>query len=156
MFYIIKNGRWTYAGVSPDPVRRLRQHNGEIKGGAKYPLSRGPGWEHVCLIKGFPNKINAMQFEWAVKHCAPRTAGGVKARFKKLAEVLSRDKWTSKSPDSDTVSLSVYFSSDEYLYLFNRRESVVYNSSLYSIHAFKEEILPVKNKEEACSSEQAN
>ena len=26
-FYIIKNNNYTYAGVSPDPNRRLRQHN---------------------------------------------------------------------------------------------------------------------------------
>jgi predicted GIY-YIG superfamily endonuclease len=145
VFYIIQQGNCTYAGVSPDPVRRLRQHNGEIKGGAKYPLSRGPGWKHVCLIKGFPNKINAMQFEWAVKHCAPRSKGGVKARFQKLAEVLSREKWTSKSPDSASVHLSVFLSSDEYMYLFHERESVDYKSSLSSIYAAS---FPVKSVEE--------
>ena len=42
-FYIIQNGNFTYAGVSPDPVQRLRKHNGEIKGGAKYTTSKGPG-----------------------------------------------------------------------------------------------------------------
>ena len=51
IFYIIKNGNSTYAGVSPDPVRRLRQHNGEIKGGAKYTRSKGPGWGYVCFVK---------------------------------------------------------------------------------------------------------
>ena len=71
-FYIIKNGGFTYAGVSPDPIRRLRQHNGEIKGGAKYPLSKGSGWEHACIISGFETKIQSMQFEWAVKHAPPK------------------------------------------------------------------------------------
>ena len=42
-FYIIKNRQFTYAGVSPDPVQRLRKHNGEICGGAKYTTSKGPG-----------------------------------------------------------------------------------------------------------------
>ena len=41
-FYIIKNKNCTYAGVSPDPVQRLRKHNGEIKGGAKYTRANGP------------------------------------------------------------------------------------------------------------------
>ena len=27
IFYIISNNNYTYAGVSPDPERRLRQHN---------------------------------------------------------------------------------------------------------------------------------
>jgi len=106
-FYIIENKGCTYAGVSPDPVRRLRKHNGEISGGAKYTRSKGPGWEHVCLVHGFQTKIQSMQFEWAVKHCAPRNAGGLSNRIKKLYEVLNKDKWTSKSPDAHTVPLSL-------------------------------------------------
>ena len=39
-FYLINNGPYTYAGVSPDPVKRLRKHNGEISGGAKYTASK--------------------------------------------------------------------------------------------------------------------
>ena len=106
-FYIIVNRRCTYAGVSPTPERRLRQHNGEIKGGAKYPLSRGAGWEHVCLVSGFPDKIAAMQFEWAVKHAGTKGQGGLKVRMSKLAEVLGRSRWTSKSPDAASVPLRI-------------------------------------------------
>jgi len=106
-FYIIENKGCTYAGVSPDPVRRLRKHNGEISGGAKYTRSKGPGWEHICLIHGFQTKIQSMQFEWAVKHCQPRNAGGLSNRIKKLYEVLNKDKWTSKSPDAKDVPLSL-------------------------------------------------
>ena len=105
--YIIENKGCTYVGVSPDPVRRLRQHNSEIKGGAKYTTSKGPGWTHICLISGFQDKIQAMQFEWAVKHVPPRNAGGVINRLKKLCVVLNREKWTSKSPFSNTVPLTL-------------------------------------------------
>ena len=76
VFYIIHNRGATYAGVSPDPVRRLRQHNGEIVGGAKYTTGKGAGWEHICLVSGFQDKIQSMQFEWAVKHVAPRKGAG--------------------------------------------------------------------------------
>ncbi len=106
-FYIIGNDRSTYAGVSPDPARRLRQHNGEIKGGAKYTTSKGPGWRHICVISGFQDKIQAMQFEWAVKHVPPRNAGGLVNRIKKLYEVLKRERWTSKSPLSSSVPLHI-------------------------------------------------
>lgn len=106
-FYIIQNKNSTYAGVSPTPVRRLRQHNGEISGGAKYTTSKGPGWKHICLIKGFQNKIQSMQFEWAVKHVPPRDAGGIQNRISKLYTVLNKSQWTSKSPQSETIPLEI-------------------------------------------------
>lgn len=107
VFYIIRNGCSTYAGVSPDPVRRLRQHNGEISGGAKYTTGRGPGWTHVCLVRGFRNKIEAMQFEWAVKHVPPRNAGGINNRLHKLNIVLCKERWTSNAPLASDVPLTL-------------------------------------------------
>ena len=89
-FYIIHNKGCTYAGVSPDPVKRLKKHNGEISGGAKYTLSKGSGWEHVCIVGGFQTKIQSMQFEWAVKHVPPRDSGGLINRIKKLYIVLNK------------------------------------------------------------------
>lgn len=107
IFYIITNKNNTYAGVSPDPVRRLRQHNGEICGGAKYTTSKGPGWLHLCLVSGFQTKQQALQFEWAVKHVAPRNKGGISARIQKLFKVLCNTRWTSKAPLANTVPLTV-------------------------------------------------
>jgi predicted GIY-YIG superfamily endonuclease len=104
-FYIIQNKGCTYAGVSPDPVKRLRKHNGEISGGAKYTLSKGPGWRHICLVHGFQTKIQALQFEWAVKHVPPRDAGGLENRLKKLFILFNKTHWTSKSPLAATVPL---------------------------------------------------
>lgn len=106
-FYIIQNGYSTYAGVSPDPKRRLRQHNGEIVGGAKYTTSKGPGWKHICLVSGFRTKIEAMQFEWAVKHVPPRNAGGITNRIHKLYLTCCKERWTSKSPLASDISLSI-------------------------------------------------
>lgn len=106
-FYIIENNGYTYAGVSPDPTRRLRQHNGEIKGGAKYTTGKGCGWRHICLIRGFENKIQAMQFEWAVKHVVPRNLGGLKNRMFKVYTVLCAERWTSKSPLACEVDLEI-------------------------------------------------
>lgn len=105
LFYIVHNKGCTYAGVSPDPIKRLRKHNGEIAGGAKYTLSKGPGWEHVCLISGFHTKTQALQFEWASKHVPPRDTGGLVNRVKKLYILLNKTHWTSKSPAANTVPL---------------------------------------------------
>lgn len=107
IFYIIVNKMSTYAGVSPDPVRRLRQHNGEICGGAKYTTSKGPGWKHLCLVSGFQTKQQALQFEWAVKHVAPRNKGGIAQRIQKLFTVLCKEKWTSNAVLANTVPLTV-------------------------------------------------
>ena len=50
--YIIENKGYTYVGVSNNANKRLRAHNGEIKGGAKYTTSKGHGWKHICIISG--------------------------------------------------------------------------------------------------------
>lgn len=107
IFYLIQNGNATYAGVSPDPTRRLRQHNSEIAGGAKYTTSNSPNWSHMCLVSGFQTKQQSMQFEWAVKHVPPRNAGGPFNRLRKLYTTLNKSQWTSKSPLSSTVPLNV-------------------------------------------------
>ncbi len=113
IFYIIYNEHYTYAGVSPDPTRRLRQHNGEISGGAKYTTGKGSGWQHLCLVEGFRNNIEALQFEWAVKHIPPRNAGGLKNRVKKLYTLFQKDKWTSKAPYAKEVPLTITWCIDE-------------------------------------------
>ena len=55
-----------YTGVTTDPTRRLREHNGEIKGkGAKYTRTRRP----VALATAIPlpSKVAVYQAEYAIK-----------------------------------------------------------------------------------------
>lgn len=105
--YIIVNKNCSYVGVTPDTERRIKKHNGEIAGGAKYTRSRGSGWEYVCIISGFPSKIDTMRFEWAIKHFPPKYLKGIDNRIKKLIKVLNKERWTSKSPLASEINLSL-------------------------------------------------
>jgi len=114
--YIIENKGYTYCGASNDEHRRLRCHNGELVGGAKYTTSKGSGWKHVCIIRGFPTKINALQCEWAIKH-APITrkkGESIQARVKQVIYTLNKERWTSKAPLSNTMPLCIEWVQPEY------------------------------------------
>ncbi|XP_011091781.1 structure-specific endonuclease subunit SLX1 isoform X2 [Sesamum indicum] len=52
----------TYVGVTNNFSRRLKQHNGEVRGGAKASRAGRP-WICACLIKGFQDKSKAYEFE---------------------------------------------------------------------------------------------
>ena len=55
----------TYVGITNNHERRIRQHNGEIVGGAKYTTrTKGGVWKFVYLVSGFPNGSVAAQWEY--------------------------------------------------------------------------------------------
>jgi structure-specific endonuclease subunit SLX1 len=63
----------TYVGATVDPNRRLRQHNGEIKGGAR--ATAGRSWTRKYLVGCFDTEREALRFEWYWKYLT-RTAPG--------------------------------------------------------------------------------
>ena len=84
----------TYVGCTNNLKRRLRQHNGEIVGGARFTRAHRP-WKHAWIVSGLQRR-DALQLEWAVKH--KRSAGaGLKGRVKTLQRLLTLERWCKKA-----------------------------------------------------------
>ncbi|KAB1224942.1 Structure-specific endonuclease subunit slx1 [Morella rubra] len=52
----------TYVGVTTDFQRRLKQHNGELRGGAKASRAGRP-WMCACIVRGFKDQSGVCEFE---------------------------------------------------------------------------------------------
>lgn len=130
-----KRGK-TYIGYSVNPFHRLRQHNGEISGGA-YKTRKHRPWRLICYIAGFATQHEALQFEWRLQHPfkglhkkkskktypgiflpghevtlkAGRSVAGILYR---LSQSSCLKKWTNNAIDSNLRPLSVYFIQHEY------------------------------------------
>ena len=103
--YLLVSNNNTYVGATVDVNRRLRQHNGEIKGGAKATkriVNKGRQWSRVCYVSGFPTWKCALQFEWKWKNIArklpkfPKT-NSLQKKLEALNILLASDKSTSNS-----------------------------------------------------------
>lgn len=70
VIYVLTNttNNKTYVGITNNPKRRIRQHNGEIVGGAKYTTSnKGDGfWCFYGFIENV-NKKTALSLEKKIK-----------------------------------------------------------------------------------------
>lgn len=110
--YWIQSGPRAYIGATVDPRRRLRQHNGEVLGGAARTAGRGP-WHFECVVAGFRTWREALQFEWAAKYHS-RRCRSVPRRRSAIEALLLRDRWTSNSPPSSEVPLRLLHSPLEF------------------------------------------
>ena len=72
-----------YVGSTTDVRRRLRQHNGEIKGGGKYTSTQRP-WLPAALYGPYGGRSDAFKAEMALKH-------GKRS--------VARTRWTPKDSD---------------------------------------------------------
>jgi structure-specific endonuclease subunit SLX1 len=82
VYLLVADDGATYVGATVDLEHRLRQHNGQIGGGAKAThvrVARGQTWRRHCYVSGFPDNHAALQFEW---------------RWKSLSRVVQRQMAT--------------------------------------------------------------
>ncbi|KAJ7949253.1 Structure-specific endonuclease subunit slx1 [Quillaja saponaria] len=62
----------TYVGVTTNFSRRLKQHNGELKGGAKASRAGRP-WICACIVCGFTDRSEACEFESKWKYVSRKS-----------------------------------------------------------------------------------
>ena len=109
----------TYNGSTNDMIRRLRQHNEEIVGGAKATHGKGQSWEVYALLTGFPDHVNALSCEWRIRnptgkpHSKPAHYRGVGGRIRGLNEVLRTERWTQQCTVANcNIPLRLYIAED--------------------------------------------
>ena len=97
--YLLESTKgYTYVGATVDLDRRIRQHNREIKGGAK--ATSNDKWKIVLYVSGFPNWQSALQFEWKWKNLTrkiSRKKNPIDRRLASLLILVNSPKSTSKS-----------------------------------------------------------
>ena len=108
---ICSDGSASYVGATVDLDHRLRQHNGEIKGGAvatTSKLTKNRSWIRAAHVRGFPDWKSALQFEWRWKQISrkrlpkpnsiqQKRGPPLQNRLGALSELLSLERATTKA-----------------------------------------------------------
>ncbi len=120
LVYILRSQNKSYIGMTNDFLKRWSQHNGYLKGGAKY-TSKYNNWSPICIVDGFETKSEAMQCEWKLKRVK-----GFEKRIQNLSYILKNEKyWTKNSPKISDQKLNIYVIND-FKYLFDTSNELVW------------------------------
>lgn len=117
--YIIFDTFKTYVGSTVDIDKRIRQHNCEIKGGAKY--TKGGNWQYYCVIYnlyGYKNKC--LSEEWQIKNATNKVKGAKNTRDRRkiaLEQYIAKDPYEYKY---------VFFIARKFLHLMPKFNSSVF------------------------------
>ena len=94
--------RRTYIGATVNPDRRLRQHNGDLVGGAR--ATHGKKWRRAVLVGGFGGEREALRFEWWWKRLSRGAPGSpLEARMHALSGLMA--DWPQQGYTSQLVVL---------------------------------------------------
>lgn len=93
--YFLRYKNQTYIGATKNILKRLRQHRGIIKGGAKY-TSRWDNVHIVGVVSGFTSWNQALSYEWHAKRKkGPRmsTPPSLPRRSQRFAGTIYHEKF---------------------------------------------------------------
>jgi len=105
-----------YVGYTVNLRKRIRQHNGEIKGGAKR-TSRNRPWKAVMYVSGFKYERTAMQYEYMIQHPPKKLrkkGGGILKYMTIMKRLLQQEKICSTAPLNSELKLMKFFTNQEY------------------------------------------
>lgn len=113
----LKYKNFTYNGMTNNLIKRLKQHNGIIKGGAKSTQNKGP-FEYYMILTGFENINETLSCEWKIKHptnkkLRPKIYNGIEGRIQSLNYILSLNKWTNNSIGLDSNKHYILYLSND-------------------------------------------
>jgi structure-specific endonuclease subunit SLX1 len=103
VYLLLSTDNCTYIGATIDLDHRLRQHNKEIKGGARatsIKVVKGEVWKRVIHIEGFPDWKAALQFEWRWKKLSKKIkkkSYPIEKRLIALKELLALERPTKNA-----------------------------------------------------------
>lgn len=120
----------TYVGATVDLQRRIRQHNREIQGGARYTgskVERGHRWTRIAHIAGFPSWQAALQCEWRWKQLTRRQRSGtpVYRRIAALVALMGLERATCNAVPFAEWSPQLVLEDDEARSLFQRLQPTI-------------------------------
>lgn len=116
--YLLSSGGKSYVGATVNLDKRLKQHNGELSGGAKY--TKGNVWKRLCYISGFKSWNLCLKFEWRWKRMSKKVKGDVIAR--RMIGLRKTIEWFG------WYNLDIIIESDDaWEYVFNNIDDFNYN-----------------------------
>jgi len=84
--YILRcEGDNLYTGITTDVPRRVRQHLGQLAGGAKYTATHRP--RAIAMVWSAPDRAAASRLEYGVKHLSRREKDRLLAEPARLADL---------------------------------------------------------------------
>jgi predicted GIY-YIG superfamily endonuclease len=102
-----------------DINRRIKQHNGILKGGAK-KTQKGRPWKLILFVSGFEFERTALQYEFCIQRTKKyKRTSGIKNKIKIMKALLKQEKICSTAPLNSEMNLIVFFSYEKYRDLWN-------------------------------------
>lgn len=127
VYFIESTDGSTYIGATINLEKRLKQHNKELKGGAKatsMKVERGLRWDYVCYVENFPTWNEALKFEWRWKQISRKIQKHApyqkpkERRLDALKILLDLERSTTKA-----IPFSEWFSPPQIVYKIENLEN---------------------------------